>query len=355
MVAMGASAVVSVTCCIAALSMVVAKRLCRRFTYRLASYQVLGSLMQSTAMALQLMVLNYNKELEYYTITCTAIAFVLQYSLLMKLMFTNWLTFHIFLYAVFLKNLQRLDWVYMSTSLVIPFLIACVPLLTNSYGLSGAWCYVRSWNDDCATDKYLVGIVEQFSMFYGPAALCLVINIAAIAVMLVVLTRRAHRSRLAVRQGCERENQLLTAVRGADRDPKVQLLKQLLPLLAYPIIYFALFLNALLNRLYMAVAISINYEFMLSQAVSFTLTGFFAGLALILHITIVFFRPRRWPISIRAAGYEAFINDRLTAVSGATRPWPSYTSGAVTRYSLPNETEVDNIAAALGTGTNASD
>ena len=166
---MGCPAVFSALCCFFAVSLVFILKLYRYFIYRLAMYQVLGSFLLSISMALQLLFLNYNGTLMYYYISCKVVAFILEWSLLVKLIFTVWLTFHLFCYVVFFKNFKRLEWLYISTSILFPLLFASVPFITGSYGMAGAWCYIPSWRNSCASEDYKDGIIEQYSLYYGPA------------------------------------------------------------------------------------------------------------------------------------------------------------------------------------------
>ena len=303
--------------CFVAIVTVLVLHLHRHFIYRLAVYQVLGSLFESFVKGLGLIVYTSGKLLHNHFI-CTLDTFLQQTSLWVKLMFTVWLTFHLFAYIVFFKNLKKLEWLYISSSVLIPLLIALIPLIHNSYGLSGAWCYIRSWKDNCATQKYLEGIVEQFALYYGPAMFFLTLSVIAVAVMIVVMVHRALKSRT------DDEFQPLVS----ERNQKFEVLKQLLPLLSYPVIYFALIFFPIFNWIYMAAADTTMYAFLVVHAVTVSAKGFFAGLALILHVCVVKCK-RHTKKRIEA--------DQFATCSGVT----SYTSGAVTKYSLPNETDID--------------
>ena len=310
----------SVLCCMFAISMVIILKLYKYFIYRLAMYQVLASLFQSLIYASTLMLLNYNSTQLYCRVICQVTAFFLVYAPFIKLMFTCWLTFHLFCYVVFLKNFKRLEWLYISSSLLIPLFLASVPFITKSYGMSGAWCYIRSWNNDSDSKE---GIAEQFSFYYGPATLFLILSVIAIVIMIAVMVYRAHKS-VHSRSG---ENQPLTS----DRNQKVKVIKQLLPLLAYPIIYFMLLIFPLTNRIYMAASGSKDSNVILlrAHAVSGGLMGTFAALVLVIHICVM----KSTKFGKRISSEE----DHLSTFTGVT----PYTSGAVTKFSLPNESDVD--------------
>ena len=311
----------SIVCCVVALLSVAIPRLYRHFIYRLAMYQVVVSLLQACVLTLCLLLVNYNEKKLYYRISCHTTAFLDLFTELMKLSFTVWLTVHLFAYVVFYKNLKKLEWLYISSSVVIPLLLAIIPFTTKSYGVSGAWCYIRSWKDDCATEKDTAGIAEQFSLYYGPATFLLTLCIVAVFVMVAVLAYRAHKSILDF--GQENVNKPLIG-----SNQTVEVLKQLLPLLVYPIIYFILFFFTLSNRLYVANQTKINYSLFVVHATASPLKNFFSGLALIGHALIIGVKRDR-----RSRNEE----DRMFTFSGAT----PYTSGAATAFSSHYETEVE--------------
>ena len=277
LVAMGATEWCSFLFCVIAVFMVMVAGLYKHFVYRLAMYQVLASMFLSFCAGLVLMLYNYKDALLYYRVSCKVTAFLIEYSVWVKLLFTIWLTFHLFSYVVFFKNLKRLEWLYISSSVLGPLLIAWIPFIHNSYGLAGAWCFIRGWEDECATHKFNEGIIEQFLLFYAPTVFFLGLNDIAIVTMIVVLVYRACHSRSHAE-----ERPLLL-----ENDQRKELLKQLLPLLTYPIIYFMLMLFPLANRVYMAVSTHVSYHYLLVHAVFISSMGLFAGCALIIHILSV--------------------------------------------------------------------
>ena len=194
LLANGIAAMCSCASCMIALLLLAVLRLYKSFIYRLAMYQILGSLFHGFSMALVLMLLNYNSEVLYYQVICKLTAFLMAYSIWVILLFTVWLTFHLFIYVVFFKDLKRLEWLYISSSVLLPILFVWIPFIHDSYGVSGAWCFIRSWDDDCATRKYTKGIAEQFALYYGPATVAMVVSVTEIAVILVVVVKRASQS-----------------------------------------------------------------------------------------------------------------------------------------------------------------
>ncbi len=314
----------SMICCIVAVSMVLGLRLYKRFTYRLATYQVLGSLFWSLSCSLVLVQLDYDPNSESSRVGCNAVGFLLTYSMWVKLLFTVWLTFHLFCYVVLLKNLKKLEWFYIASSVLFPLLcVAWIPFINNNYGLAGAWCAIREWKGDCATEKYPEGIAETFTLFYVPVVVSLTLNVSGIVVMVVVMVRRAYRNH-------HPENEsLLPEQNEANR----KVLKQLLPLLAYPIIYFVLILFPVINRLYDAFGNSTGFALIVAEGATLAIMGLFAGLALMVHICCLNF------VNKSSSPRTTKETDNLAS----RNPSSSYAnlSTTRTRFSLQRESVVD--------------
>ena len=142
--------VVSTLVCISAAVLALCLGLYKKLVYRLALYQVLASLAFATVETLEIIFVNYDKAPEVYGRLCATIGYLIIYSEWMKLLFTMWVTFHLFCFAVLHKNLKKLEVLYVVTSLLAPAVIAVVPLLTKSYNISPLGCYIYElfalWN-----------------------------------------------------------------------------------------------------------------------------------------------------------------------------------------------------------------
>ena len=321
----GVTGICSALCCINALAMVVYLRLYKLFVYRLAMYQVMGSLLQASAMASVLLLWDFDSKRLYYQVSCKFSAFILQFGMWVKVMFTIQLTFHLFCYVVFFKNFKHLEKLYIALSVAFPLLMAGIPFIGDYYRIAGAWCYISSWEGDCATTKLKTGIIEQFVLYYGPVTFLLALNAVSIFIMIVVLLYRAHKYRSS-----DREPLL------AGRDQRKEVLKQLLPLIVYPIIFFTFLLFPLANRIFMAASKTTNYDLIMVHAVTISSVGFFAGLALIAHICLYQFKKRSVK-PLPASAPKDTDSDYFSTFANAT---PN-TSGVLTKFSLPNESEVD--------------
>ena len=313
-------AIPSVLACAVALSLAFLLRLYKHFTYRLAMYQVFGSLSWDASIVLSSSELSDPYSV-FYHVMCKLVAFLLVFTMLMKLMFTLWLTFHLFCYVVFFKNLKRLEWLYITSSVFLPLLMSVIPFIHNNYGVAGVWCFVREEKDDCTSNRD--GIIEIFALFYGPIVVSLILSVLAIVIMIVVMVRRAY-----VNSNTQLEKEPLVSSRSTAKT----LVKQLLPLLAYPIIFFTLVLIPVVDRIVDVAAKHRNYGLILAHGIAAPVMGFFAGLALFVHILCL--RHRN---GCTIQGYEETDTVLVASVGISTRVSPS----SNTRYSLKAESEVD--------------
>ena len=281
LIALSTTGMASMLTCSIAVLMVVLLRLYKRFAYRLALYQVLAALFFSLTLSLELLALHYESKSVYSRRVCEAVGFLTQYSTWVKLMFTACLTFHLFCLAVFFKNFVKLELVYVLISVFSPLLHVWIPFIKHSFGMSGAWCWIRGWKDDCAKEKYTLGLIEQFALWYGPFFLVTLVDALAIVVMVITLAIRAFRQRR-----CSFVSDTEPLLKQA-RDQKKEALKQLLPLLIYPLLFLILILFDLVDRVYDALAKGASYPLAIIHAVFGLSWGLFAGLALILHLCLL--------------------------------------------------------------------
>ena len=178
---------VSVVVCLLAVILVLRLKLYKTIVYRLALYQVLLGLVLASVGFMQGVFINYVESPKIHGRICTAIGLLKLYTEWMKLLFTMWVTFHLFYFAVLHKNLKKLEMLYIVTSLLVPALIAIVPLVTHSYGVSsdGNICYIYA--------NTSVSFIERLALWDGPAMLMLIAASTAMVVMVIKLARQVRR------------------------------------------------------------------------------------------------------------------------------------------------------------------
>ena len=254
---------VSVVVCVLAAILVLILKLYKKLVYRLALYQVLASLALATIVLLQGVLSDYS-----YGRVCIAMGWFLLYADWMKLLFTMWVTFHLFCFAVLDKNLKKLEVLYVVTSLLLPAVIACIPLITHSYGRSqdGTACYIYAF--------HYAASIEKFALWDVPAMIFLLATSTAMVVMVIKLT-----GRVCLRARYE-------PITDGDRFWKA--VKQLLPLAAFPILFFFFEIPVFIFHVYtVATSSTPNMALEISKSVFISLWSMTSGGTLLIHIFVV--------------------------------------------------------------------
>ena len=326
LIAKSGTGLLTFSMCLIAVSIVLCLRLYKHFTYRLAMYQILSSLCLSAVEVSFITLRNYNDD-TYQQKVCKTTAFLLEYFLWIKLLFTLCLVFHLFSLAVCLKNFQKLEIGYVLFSILFPLLYSWIPFIHNSFDLAGAWCWIKDWKDDCANDKYLEGIIEQFVLWYGPLFVSLTLSVVAVFIILIVLAQRAYVNKKNPENECLIENQ--------ERNQNKKAIKELLPLLAYPVLFYILALFPLINRVYSAKSPTANVNLAMAHSITESSWGFFSSWALVIHILVM-----------RKLKKKKHVQMKETPISNISPViFATYTEGstnAETNYSIPDESDIDN-------------
>ena len=271
---------VSALVCLLAVILVFRLKLYKKVVYRLALYQVLASLILATVAALQVIVVNDRKNPIVYGRVCVAIGWFLMYSQWMKLLFTTWVTFHLFCFAVLHINWKKLEVLYVVTSLLVPTIIAAVPLVTSSYGPSadGVICNIYANNSSAP--------IERYALWDGPAMLILSVASTAMVVMVIKLTCQVR-----IRS---------TYKSITDNDKFWSALKQLLPLAAFPILFFLFEIPVLSFHIYITENPTPSPALEVVDVVFYSFWTMASGGMILAHISVVrcWVKKRRQSIRI---------------------------------------------------------
>ena len=277
LITFGSVGLVSTIACSFALLLTVFFKLYRRFVHRLAAYQVLSSLFFSLVCCSQVFFVNDDVDSSSdYRNSCAAVGFLLEYSVWVKMLFMLWLIVHLFTFTVFYKSSEKYERRCVAILVLFPLLFVWIPFLHGMYGLAGAWCWIQNWNDDCASNKLLLGMIEQYALLYGPFFLTLFVAIGLILAMMVVLVKRL---------ACSVSASELQPILGAGQRNRA--LKELVSLVAYPIFFFLLLIPVFVNRLYSAITSNISFTSFLLSGIAIPAIGLFSGMTLIVHVVIL--------------------------------------------------------------------
>ena len=261
--------------CSLAIILSFALRLHKLLTYRLAIYQVSSSLAYGTLSILSVVRYFMGND----DSLCLASAYLVTYTFMVKYLFTIIITIHLFFFAVCYINFKRLEVCYLVISLVVPAALAAIPFATNTYGSQSSgspWCWIQQ-TDDCPPQILTSGVVEIYVLLYGPIFISLLVAFLLISIMLGVLAYR-----ICVVPGVATKNKTV--------------IKQMLPLTAYPIIFYALMLISMVTYIYDAAGLSIAMNRALLYVDRFAYGGFIwaSGLTLLLHISVMLWSKRKY-------------------------------------------------------------
>ena len=259
--------IAAVVCLLAAILVFVLK-LHKRVIYRLALYQVLSSLSFATVEIFQVIFLNYDKNREVYGRLCTAIGLLGMYTRWIKLLSTMWVTLHIFCFGVLRKDLKRYEVWYVVTSLLVPCVMAVVPLITNNYQLSPFHSYCYVYNN---SDSYKSELVEKLVLWDVPAIIILLVASTSMVVLVIKILRElCHRLKYK------------PLVNG---DQYWKALKELLPLAAFPVLFFIFIIPTVFFHIYSSVGIPSDVITILGL-LSASLWNLASGITLIIHLLV---------------------------------------------------------------------
>ena len=171
---------------------------------------------------------------------------------------------------------------YLGVSLLVPAVISIVPFTTESYGLAGSWCWVESTIGGCSNETSLVGLVEQFALWFGPSMTLAFISACAMMAMVSVLVYRA----------CTHSRHMSEL--GPHGDQNWKALKQVLPLAAYPIVTFVFFVPSFLNRIHGATSHTVSQPLSVLSAAGAAGWSIAPGVTLIIHVSIASLYAKRY-------------------------------------------------------------
>lgn len=258
--------------CAASIFWAVVLKLHRQLIYRLAIYQVLSALaigFTSILDVAQVPIIALTERV--YLPLCLANAFLQIYTFLVKICFTFLLTIHLFVFVVYYKNLKKLEYCYVTSSLLIPAVLSVVPFVTNTYGQQYSnmpWCWIQE-DYNCSRNK--AGVIELFALSYGPAIFISIVSFILMGIMLAVLSCRS----------CSASH---------TSGKNTVAIKQILPLMSYPLLFFVLVAATLPNYI-QPLYYHQNAEFqrasLIEDQAAYNGVVWSAGLTLLIHVGVV--------------------------------------------------------------------
>ena len=283
----GSVGALAVIICIVGLFLAFFLKLYSKFVYRLAMYQVTAALFIGLARSMQLPLMAVNDNETNHKL-CVGLAYIIVSIDWIKLVFTVWITVHLFTYAVFCKNLKRLEIPLVVIGLIVGPSIASVPLATHAYGRAGAWCWITNRNQSCPSESFPTGEIEQFAIWFVPAIVILIINSVLGAITVATMGYRicCAKGVRKVQHNIENEERTALVERKEPQTLRDALI-MLLPLIAYPFIYCILLITPLVNRFYQLAAHQTNSKLFLASAALIPSVSLSVSIAFLTHIAVV--------------------------------------------------------------------
>jgi hypothetical protein len=206
------------------------------FTQRLVLYLAISVVFQSIAS--MIIIAYYDGEnSDSHMHFCQFSGFVNQIASWMVLNAVASITVYVFVGAVFSKQTDRFEVVYLFFIFVFPLLLNWLPFIDAAYGNSGVWCWIRNRDDNC--NIILFGQVLQFILWYIPLYLILTILIFLYVIILVKI------------HYFDRHRWTGNNYKHADEQHQIKMMsREIRSLLRYPLIYFLANLFPLILRIY---------------------------------------------------------------------------------------------------------
>lgn len=343
---------VGVLSCSLALGFLAFFKMYHKFSERLVLYLLLSGLFVASVMAL--MITGVALDFDEHHQLCQAISFLVQYSIWILLLITTFIIFHLASLVFFYKTFDKLEIICVVFSLVFPLLFSWIPFIHDTYGLSGAWCWIRVYHHSECT-FYSEGLIEQYVLWYVPFFLILLVNSTVTIVILIALCYRAFRkspqpiempAEPGVRRVAFEEPEI-----DAEATRYKKALKDTLPLLAYPIIYNFFSWFTLANRVRRSISPDPDSSHVswIIHAVAAPTWASFAGITFIVYIIAkkkltkqaILKALKSWKRTLKR---KENTNPRFSAKRPVTDvlTGEGYTVTAPSEFEVPQESEVDD-------------
>ena len=172
------------------------------------------------------------------------------------------------------RNAKRyavyLELIYALSPAVLPLLFVWVPFITGDYGKAGLWCWIRRVNDNC--ELVISGVIQQYTLWYGPLLLLTLINTCIIITTIIIICRKAYQFKKSGETPTDYKNTL----------------KQVLPILAYPVIFQILSWFALAHRIVNLInsTAPVLVPLLIAHAAVLTTHGLFSAAAFLVYFAV---------------------------------------------------------------------
>lgn len=183
-IARAASGITALIVSLIAIVIILSMKAIKQYPQRLFFYLTLATLIQAPTFTLEVLSVSYNRS-ESEQPLCSIAGIYTMYTSWLQNLIILWIS--VYLVRVIVLRLtvynKKLEVFLLILFLVLPIPGALIPLIKNKYGMVGAWCWIKDFNStDCERHDNL-GIAYQYTLWFIPVMLEVVI-IAIVTVLI---------------------------------------------------------------------------------------------------------------------------------------------------------------------------
>ena len=267
-----------VLACAVAITFILVSKGYKKFVHRLTLYLIVAVQFDGVVSILQAVPVYYTGAVvatrEGLKGLCAAAGFLSNVADWLELLVICWIVLYLAVVLVFKCSANTIrrkrEICGLTVILVLPFLLNWVPFVENLYGLSGGDCWMKpSVRNYCDYDD--VGLIFMFLLSYIPFLFACLITLVSLGTIAIVMCKRALQQEQGLHQ------------------PSVhrQGLKEVLPLLLYPLSYFLLWIGEVTVRLCdVTHGKTLHYPLILTHDIISVIIILFVPLVFLLHASV---------------------------------------------------------------------
>ena len=310
-VKMGLGGVGVLTSILAIAIIAASKRFRRKFVYRLVGYLMFTALLESLAYILEEVPLDYSsnhialRNETIFKLLCVGAGVYAQFAAWLENIVVCWIVVYLLLLAVCSyapgsgqrgESCTAWEVCGVGISVIVAVSVCWIPLVRNMYGFAGAWCWIKLTEGDCHSG-YTLGLIYQFTLYYGPQQVVIVFSLATFLLIVVVLCK-----------------QTVQGVRGCCQPSSYRTgLCEAFPLVLYAVVYDLMCILVAVNKIYYAIQIphgvKPDYQLWLAIAVDDPLRALLPPVVFVLHWIIKIIRMKLAKVKERTTTYAVISNE----------------------------------------------
>ncbi|KAL5481420.1 hypothetical protein EMCRGX_G021569 [Ephydatia muelleri] len=223
--------------CIATIVMVLLSKAYRSYIHRLTLYLAISSLFAALSTGITVLPVDTSsvptlslRQGSGWNDTCVTFAFLVQYFIFSSTFATLWISSNVFSLVTcrMLLNQRRCDIAGLLFTFVLPLLVAWIPFIGDTFGLTTVWCWVK--NKCYKGSKHSIGF--QFGATVGPV---FIMYLGSLVLIMIVFAKFIAG---------------LLGKRGNLRHKHWEVLKELMPLVIYALACCVVYMFGLFSTLY---------------------------------------------------------------------------------------------------------